>query len=177
MNFWKKCSIYTLIILTASLFFGCKSEKTVVEETPSVSEQTIKKVFMIQTEKGKIKFTVESESVIINESENIADLERPVVKFYDDKGKLALSFVMKKAKVNILTYDINGIGECTIDSVNNGNLKTSDLFYNAKEKLLYGDHDVTIIRSGETVYGKSFKYDVKLDKMIIKDQRTAIEKI
>ncbi|GHT54722.1 hypothetical protein AGMMS50233_03440 [Endomicrobiia bacterium] len=177
MNFWKKCSIYTLITLTASLFFGCKSEKTVVEETPSVSKQTIKKVFVTQTEKGKIKFTVESESVVINESENIAYLKLPVVKFYDDKGKLTLSFVMKKAEVNILTYDINGIGECTIDSVNNGNIQTSDLFYNAKEELLYGDHDVTITRPGETVSGKSFKYDVKLDKMIIKDQRTAIEKI
>ncbi|GHT37821.1 hypothetical protein AGMMS49593_05790 [Endomicrobiia bacterium] len=177
MNFWKKCSIYTLVTLTASLFFCCKSKKTVAEETSSVSEQTIRKVFMTQTEKGKIKITVESESAVINESENVAYLKLPVVKFYDDKGKLTLSFVMEKAKVNILTYDVSGIGKCTIDSVNNGNLQTSDLFYNAKEKLLYGNHDVKIIRSGEIVDGKGFKYDVKLDKMIVKDQRTSIEKI
>jgi LPS export ABC transporter protein LptC len=162
------------MILPISLFFGCKSKKTIAQEAPSTFEQTIEKFFITQTDKGKIKITIESESVIINENENIAYLKHPLVKFYD-KGKYASTLIADEGTINTLTYDIKGMGKCTIDSANNEHLQTSELFYDAKKELLYSDRDVEIIRPGETVRGTSFKSDTKLDKIIIKKQRTIIE--
>jgi LPS export ABC transporter protein LptC len=174
MSFWEKYSIYTLIILIVFLFFGCKSEKTIVEETPPISGQAIEEFSITQTDKGKIKMMMESKSASINESKNIAYLKLPIIKFYD-KGKYVSTLIMEEAEINMLTYDVNGIGKCTVDSANNECLQTSDLSYDAEKELVYSDHDVKIIRPGETVYGTSFKSDIKLDKIIIKNQRTIIE--
>jgi LPS export ABC transporter protein LptC len=164
-----------LVILAISLFFGCKPKKTIAEETQSILEQTIEEFFITQTDKGKIKITIESESVIINEKENIAHLKRPLVKFYD-KGKYTSTLIADEGTINTLTYDINGMGKCTIDTLNNGRLETSELFYDGKKELIYSDRDVEIIRPGEIVRGTSFKSDVKLDKITIKNQKTIIEK-
>jgi LPS export ABC transporter protein LptC len=174
MNFSKKNLACVFVVFSIFLFVeGCKSDKVVIEETPPISERTIEKFSIAQTEDGKLKMMLEAESADIDENENSANLELPEVKFYD-KGKYSSTLVAERAIINLKTYDVKGIGKCVIDTANNEHLETIDLMYNAKKSWLYSDNDVKVKRPGQTIYGKGFNADTKLQKITIKKQRMVI---
>jgi LPS export ABC transporter protein LptC len=174
MNFYKKNFIcVSAIFVLFSLLEGCKSDKVVIEETPPMTERTIEKFSIAQTEEGKLKMMLEAESADIDEDENTANLELPEVKFYD-KGEYSSTLVAERAIINLKTYDVRGIGKCVICTANDEHLETTDLMYNAKDRLLYSDNDVKVKRPGQTIYGKGFNADTKLQKVTIKKQRMVI---
>ncbi|MDR2437578.1 MAG: LPS export ABC transporter periplasmic protein LptC [Endomicrobium sp.] len=174
MNFYKKNFVCLFVVFSIFSFLeGCKPDKVVIEETPPISERTIEKFSIAQTEDGKLKMMLEAESADIDENENSANLELPEVKFYD-KGKYSSTLVAERAIINLKTYDVKGIGKCVIDTANNERLETTDLMYNAKRSWLYSDNDVKVKRPGQTIYGKGFNADTKLQKITIKKQRMVI---
>ncbi|MCA6071409.1 MAG: LPS export ABC transporter periplasmic protein LptC [Endomicrobium sp.] len=173
MNLFRRYNIYALIMFSIP-FFGCTTEKSVIEETSPISEQAIEKFTITQTDEGKLKMILESESAIIDESKSIAQLKLPVIEFYD-KGEYVSTLVTESAVMNMETCDVRGIGKCNIDNTKNEHLQTTNLMYDAKKELVYSDHDVKITRPNETVYGTSFEADTKLDNIIIKNQRTVLE--
>jgi LPS export ABC transporter protein LptC len=167
-------AIIIILFLSVFTFYICPPKKITLEEAPSVSEQTIQKFTITETHKGKLGMILKAESAIVNESENIAYLKLPIIKFYD-KGNYISTFVAEGADINMDTYDIKGNGKCTVSSANDEYLQTENLTYNAEEGLIYSDNNVKIIRPSETVYGTSFKSDTKLNKIIIKNQRVLID--
>jgi 3-deoxy-D-manno-octulosonate 8-phosphate phosphatase (KDO 8-P phosphatase) len=178
MNFSKRYVIWFVIIIILFLsvftFFIHSANKPTVEETLPISEQAIEEFTITETHDGKLGMILKAESAIINESENIAHLKLPIIKFYD-KGRYISTFVAESADINMDTYDINGNGKCTVNSANNEYLQTENLIYNAKKELIYSDNNVKITRPSETVYGTSLKSDIKLDKIVIKNQRILID--
>ncbi|MDR0723747.1 MAG: LPS export ABC transporter periplasmic protein LptC [Endomicrobium sp.] len=177
MNSLKKVRLILLFVSCFScVFFGCREKKIVVEETPPISEQTIEKFTITQTNDGKLKMILEAESAIINEENQIASLKLPIIRFYDN-GKYVSTLVTEKAKINMETYDIKGVGRCTIDTADNEQLKTTDLMYEASKELIYSNKDIEITKPDQKIYGTSFESDVKLDNIVIKNQRTVIDKI
>jgi LPS export ABC transporter protein LptC len=176
MNNLKKNKLILLLIsFVLGLFFGCREKKVIIEETPPPSEQAIEKFTITQTSDGKLKMILEAESAIINEENQIASLKLPIVKFYNN-GEYVSTLVSEEAKINMETYDIEGIGRCSIDTAINERLKTIDLMYDASKELIYSDKDVEIIKPDQKIYGASFQSDVKLDNIVIKSQRTVIDK-
>jgi LPS export ABC transporter protein LptC len=178
MNFSKRYIIWFVIIIILFLsvftFFICSAKKTAVEETLLVSEQTIEEFTITETREGKLEMILKAESAVVNESENIAHLKLPVIKFYD-KGSYISTFVAESADINMDTYDIKGNGKCTVNSANNEYLQTENLVYDAKEELIYSNNNVKITRPSGIIYGTSFRSDTKLDKIIIKNQRILID--
>jgi LPS export ABC transporter protein LptC len=178
MNFSKRYVIWFAIIIilffSAFMFFICSTKKTTVEETLPTSEQTIEEFTITETHGGKLGMILKAKSGIVNESENIAHLKLPIIKFYD-KGSYVSTFVAESADINMDTYDIKGNGKCTVNSANNEYLQTENLIYNAKKELIYSDNNVKITRPSETMHGTSFESDTKLDKIIIKNQRILID--
>jgi Uncharacterized protein conserved in bacteria len=165
-----------LALLAVVLFFsGCKQEKTVIEETPPMEEQAVEKFTITETESGKLKMILESESAVINDEKKRAHLKLPRVKFYRE-GEYVSTLVTESATINLETYDVDGHGKCTVDTANNEHLQTTDLKYNAKEDKVFSKNDVKITRRGETVYGEAFEADTKLEKIIIKKQRVILDK-
>jgi LPS export ABC transporter protein LptC len=164
-------SLITIIFVLAN----CKNEKIVIEETPHTPEQFIEKFSITQTNSGKLKMILEAETAIINENENNVSLKHPEIKFYD-KGEYVSMLTADTALINMETYDIKCAGICTIDGVNNDSLYTTDLIYDAQKELIYSNNDVKITKPNETIYGTSFESDNKLDKIIIKNQRTILDK-
>jgi LPS export ABC transporter protein LptC len=167
---------FVFILFTFCIFFGCKEKKVIIEETPPISEQTIEKFTVTQTREGKLKMILEAESATINEENQIANLKLPIIKFYNN-GEYVSTLVAEKAKINMETYDIEGFGECTIDTAYNEQLQTTDLMYNASEELIYSTQDVKITKPGQKIYGTSFQSDTKLDDIVIKNQRTEIDQV
>ncbi|GHT09141.1 hypothetical protein AGMMS49532_06220 [Endomicrobiia bacterium] len=178
MNFSKRYVIWFLMIIILFLsvfrFFICSAKKTAIEETLPIAEQIIEEFTITETHEGKLGMILKAESAIVNESENIAHLKLPVIKFYD-KGSYISTFVAESADINMDTYDIKGNGKCTVNSANNEYLQTESLIYNAKEELIYSNNNVKITRPSGTVCGTSFRSDTKLDKIVIKNQRILID--
>lgn len=170
----KKTKFYIILFASLFIFFGCKSEKTVIEETPPMSEQAVEKFTITETELGNLKMILESESAIIDEEKKIAVLKLPRVKFYQE-GEYVSTLVTENAEIDLVTYNVIGHGKCTVDTANNEHLQTTNLHYNAEKSIVYSNTDVKVTRPGETVYGKGFEADTKLEKIVIKKQRVIIE--
>ena len=165
---------FTALVCALALF-GCKAEKTVIEETPPMAEQAVEKFTITETEAGKLKMILESESAVINDEKKTAVLRLPRVKFYKD-GDYVSTLVTESATINLNTYDVAGHGKCTVDTVKNEHLQTTDLQYDAKKEIVFSKNDVKLTRQDETIYGKGFESDTKLEKIIIKKQRVELNK-
>ncbi|MDR0618220.1 MAG: LPS export ABC transporter periplasmic protein LptC [Endomicrobium sp.] len=177
MSDLKKVKLNLVFIsLIFIILFGCKEKKIIIDETPPISEQAIEKFTITQTNEGKLKMILEAESATINEETQIANLKLPIVKFYNNGG-YASTLVAERAKINMETYDIQGVGKCTIDTIDNEQLQTTDLMYDASKELIYSNRDIVITNPGQKIYGTSFHSDTKLDNIIIKDQRTVIDEV
>ena len=171
-----KITVFAFTAFAAVLLLSsCKTEKSVIEETPPMAEQAIEKFTITETEKGKLKMILESESAIINEEKQVAHLKLPRVKFYKE-GEYVSTLITESADIHLETYDIYGHGKCTVDTANNEHLQTTDLRYDAKKETVYSKNDVKMIRQGETVFGKGFEADTKLEKIIIKNQKVILDK-
>lgn len=165
---------FCLIVFMVFFLFGCKAERTIIEEMPPMAEQAVEKFTITETEFGKLKMVLESESAIIDEEKKVANLRLPILKFYQD-GNYVSTLVTESADIDLETYDIKGNGKCTVDTVNNEYLQTTDLRYNAAKGLVFSNNNVKITRPQETVYGSGFEADTKLEKIIIKKQRVILE--
>ncbi len=164
--------------MIAALIFvsGCKNEKTIIEETPPMAEQAVEKFTITETDMGKLKMVLESESAIINDEKKKAYLRLPRVKFYQE-GEYVSTLVTEDAEINLETYDVIGYGKCTVDTANGEHLQTTNLKYNAKKDIVFSNTDVKVTRHGETVYGKGFEADTKLENIIVKKQRIILDKV
>ncbi|MCL2144931.1 MAG: LPS export ABC transporter periplasmic protein LptC [Endomicrobia bacterium] len=170
-----KIVLFVFTALLSVSAFGCKAEKTVIEEMPPMPEQVVEKFTITETESGKLKMVLESESAVINDEKKNAVLKLPRVKFYKD-GEYVSTLVTESATINLDTYDVDCHGKCTVDTANNEHLQTTDLRYNAKKDTVFSENDVKLTRQDEIVYGKGFEADTKLEKIIIKKQRVELLK-
>ena len=141
---------FCIIIISAFVFcLGCKQEKTIIEETPPMAEQAVEKFVITETEEGKLKMVLESESAVIDDDKKTAVLKLPIVKFYK-KGEYVSTLVTESATINLETYDVFGHGKCSVDTANNEHLQTTDLQYNAKKDIVFSKKDVKLARQDET---------------------------
>jgi LPS export ABC transporter protein LptC len=140
-----------------------------------MAEQAVEKFTITETEFGKLKMVLESESAVIDDVKKTAYLRLPRVKFYN-KGNYASTLITENAEINLETYDVIGHGKCTVDTSDNEHLRTTELYYDAKKEIVYSKNDVVVQRPGETVYGKGFEADTKLDKITIRNQKVILDK-
>jgi LPS export ABC transporter protein LptC len=167
------CGCISFVLLMLVILPGCRQERTIIEETPPMAEQAVEKFVITETEEGKLKMVLESESAVIDEEKKRALLKLPRVKFYE-KGEYVSTLITESATINLDTYDVICHGKCTVDTANNEHLQTTDLQYNAKKDIVFSKNDVKLTRREEVVYGKGFEADTKLDKIIIKKQRAEL---
>jgi LPS export ABC transporter protein LptC len=170
----KKYKILSFVFAALFVASACKSEKTVIEETPPIPEQAVEQFTITETEKGKLKMILESESAVINEEKQTAVLQLPRVKFYKE-GQYVSTLIAEKAEINLDTYDVFGKGKCTVETANSEYLQTTDLSYNAKKELVYSVNDVKITTKSEIITGKGFESDTKLEKAVIKKQKVIFD--
>ncbi|MDR2426700.1 MAG: LPS export ABC transporter periplasmic protein LptC [Endomicrobium sp.] len=171
----RKIKFYAAVFAVFILCFGCRQEKTVIEKTPLMVEQLVEQFTITETEEGKLKMVLESDSAIINEEKKEAVLKLPKIKFYKN-GEYVSTLVTESAAIDLDTYDVLGYGKCTVDSANNEHLQTTDLQYNAKKNVVFSNNNVKLTRRNEIVYGKGFEADTNLEKIIIKKQRVELNK-
>ena len=165
-----RLAVFILLALMA-----CGRDKTVIEETPPIGEHAIERFTVTETEGGKLKMTLESEAALIDENINIARIKLPVAKFYKE-GAYASTLIMESAEIDLETYNVRGIGKCSIDTAEAERLETTDLRYDAAKQKISSSNNVKIIRTDETVYGTAFEADTNLENIIIENQRVIINR-
>lgn len=173
----KKIVFFIIFMLLSFSFFACNNnedESNIIEETPPTTEQTIEKFVITETKDGKINTVLEAESAVIDENKKMVYLMLPKVKFYQD-GKFMSILISETGEINLENNNIKALGKCTLDTVENEHLQTRDVSYDAATKIISSDNDIKITRKTETIYGKGFKSDVDLNKIIIKKQRVLID--
>ncbi|MDR2772666.1 MAG: LPS export ABC transporter periplasmic protein LptC [Elusimicrobiota bacterium] len=163
------------VIIPITFLLGCGGADKVIDETPPIGEHAIEKFTITETEGGKLKMIMESESATINENMSIAKINVPIVKFYKD-GEYTSTLVMEKADIDLDTYDVKGYGRCVVDTAENERLQTTDLQYDAKTKTVFSKNPVRIERKGETIDGTSFRADTNLENIVIENQKIVIER-
>ena len=132
--------------------------------------QTIENFVVTETKDGKIKTVLNSDIAVIKESENVAFLTKPVVKFYDD-GKYSATLTARTGQISLDTNNVRTIGECTVVTANGEVLETKDVNYDHIKERVSSDSDIKITKGKDVIYGKGFESDTKLNNIIIKNQR------
>ncbi|MDR2665908.1 MAG: LPS export ABC transporter periplasmic protein LptC [Endomicrobium sp.] len=172
--FYKNYNILPVVIIFSIFLFSCyKPERVIVEKNLPTYDQKVEEFVVTRLYKGKVNMIVEGKSAIID-AKNIAYLDNPLIRFYDE-GKYVSNLIAESIMVNMETYDVKCSGECVMNTINSENLQTTNLMYDAKNNLIYSDNDVKFIKPGETVYGTGFKSDIKLNDIVIKNQKVLID--
>ncbi|MDR3071462.1 MAG: LPS export ABC transporter periplasmic protein LptC [Endomicrobium sp.] len=153
---------------------GCKTEKAPVGRVRRGFNQIIEKFTIVQTSKGKLKIILEAESAIMDGDKGVAHAKFVKAKIYDN-GKFASMLTAEVANIDMVTNDVYCAGKCVLDSANNEHLETTDLMYSAGKDLIYSNNSVKITRSGEILYGTSFRSNTKLDKITVENQKTVLK--
>jgi len=173
--FYKNCSMLLVIIMfSVFLLPSCKSKVTIVEENLPAYDQKVEEFVVTRLFRGKISMTLEGKSAVIDTKKSIADLDHPVIKFYDE-GNYVSDLITESARINTETYDVKCNGKCLVKTINGESLQTTNLTYNSGDNLVYSNNNVKFTKPGEVVYGKGFESDIRLNNIVIRNQRILID--
>ena len=161
-----------VIFLCMFVFPSCMRDFNYNQKSATV--QTIENFVVTETQNGKIKTVLQSDMAVIKESEQVAFLTQPVVKFYDN-GKYSATLNAKTGQINLDTNNVKAIGECKVITANGEVLETSDVNYDHIKEKIYSDSNIKIIKDKDVIYGKGFESDTKLKNIVIKNQRIIID--
>lgn len=162
----------SLILLCVFLFSSCMRDFNYNRKSATV--QTIENFVITETQNGKIKTVLNSNIAIIKESEQVAFLTEPVVKFYDN-GKYSATLTAKTGQISLDTNNVKALGECKVVTANGEVLETKDANYDHVKEKVYSDSDIKITKGKDVIYGKGFESDTKLNNIVIKNQRIILD--
>lgn len=168
-----KNKIFISVILLCMLVFpSCMRDFNYSKKAATV--QTIENFVITETQNGKIKTVLQSDMAVIKESEQVAFLTQPVVKFYDN-GKYSATLTAKTGQINLDTNNVKALGECTVSTATGEVLETKDVDYDHIKEKIYSDSDIKITKDKDVIYGKGFESDTKLKNIVIKNQRIILD--
>lgn len=160
------------ILLCMFLFPSCMRDFNYSKQSATV--QTIENFVITETKGGKIKTVLNSNIAVIKESEHVAFLTEPIVKFYDN-GKYNATLTAKTGQIDLETNNVKAIGECKVVTANGEILETEDVNYDHMKEKVYSDSNIKITKGKDIIYGKGFESDTKLNNIIIKNQRIILD--
>jgi len=161
-------------VIFLSMFFisSCMQDFNYNQKIATV--QTIENFVVTEMQGGQIKTVLNSDMAVIKESEQVAFLTNPTVKFYDN-GKYSATLTAKTGQISLDTNNVKAIGECKVVTVKNEILETSDVVYDHIKEKVYSDNDIKITKDNDVIFGKGFESDTKLKNIVIKNQRIIID--
>jgi LPS export ABC transporter protein LptC len=161
------------------VFYSYKTStktKNVTVSTATVGISHIIKNFFTIQDVEKVKIILKAVSAVVNKNNKNINLKLLTLKFHDN-DKYVLTLTAEEANINTMTYDVLGVGKCSLDTASGEHLETINLNYDAKKKIIYSNNNIKIIKSNEIIYGTSFKSDIKFNKIVIKNQKVIFNKV
>ncbi len=164
-----------ILILFLCFFSGCKKEKKIkpklpvgekIEDVPSFIMQGFK---LKTTEDGKAKIEIVSKAAQIFEMKKKAYAQFVTVKFFEEDGKISVLYG-DKAEIDTVTNAIQMNGNVVLNASNGIVLKTQKLFWDDKEKKIFSDVEVEIIKDKNRIKGIGFESDSGLKNIKLKNK-------
>lgn len=169
----KKISAIFIIML---LFFtGCGKEKKVKINLPANEKIENIPSFVMQgfllksTENGKTKFEIYSKTAQIFELKKEAYAQTVEAKIFEDDGKISI-LKGDRAIINTETNSVEINGNVVLNGSSGIVLKTEKLFWDDKNKKIFSDEEVTIIKKNNVIKGIGFESDSALKNIKLKNK-------
>ncbi len=170
----KKFLIIILILLLC-FFGGCQKEKKIKPKLPigenieDIPNFIIEGFKLKSTENGKLKVEIISKAAQIFEMKKKAFAQFVTVKFFEDDGKISVLYG-DRAEINTETNAIQVIDNVVLNASNGIILKTNKLFWDDREKKIYSDAEVEIIKDKNHIKGVGFESDAGLKNIKLKNK-------
>lgn len=170
----KKILIVSLILIFC-FFSGCQKERKIkprlpvgekIEDIPNFIIEGFK---LKSTEEGKVKMEVVSKAAQIFEMKKKAYAQYVTVKFYEEEGKISVLYG-DRAEINTETNAIQINDNVVLNASNGIVLKTDKLFWDDREKKIYSDAEVEIIKDKNRIKGTGFESDPGLKNIKLKNK-------
>ncbi|OGS20873.1 MAG: LPS export ABC transporter periplasmic protein LptC [Elusimicrobia bacterium RIFOXYA2_FULL_39_19] len=142
----------------------------------SGSEQILKDFVAFESEKGVKQWTLKSAEAVINDSQKNVQLKAFTVDFYDKDG-ITIKSVLKAdaGRMDTSKNDFYTKGRTTMKSTVDGLLESTDLYYKAQTKLIYGDSYVKLTRKDSVIEGSGFEATPDFSSVIIKENTVDVK--
>ncbi|MCX7697918.1 MAG: LPS export ABC transporter periplasmic protein LptC [Candidatus Goldbacteria bacterium] len=166
-----------IIFLSLVLCFlsACQKEKKIKPKLPvgenieDIPNFIIEDFKLKSTEDGKIKMEIISKAAQIFEMKKKAKAQFVTVKFFEEDGKISVLYG-DRAEINTETNAIQMNDNVVLKASNGIILKTNKLFWDDKEKKIFSDAEVEIIKDKNRIKGIGFESDSGLKNIKLKNK-------
>jgi LPS export ABC transporter protein LptC len=166
LNWYRIKSIAALFTGAAILFLGCKKNNieeikaiTSVETLPMQEARNFKSLF---TDSGKVRFSIKAPLLLRFENDGRDYIEFPngleLVKF-DQNNKVISSITANYARQYVAEQKWEAKNNVIATNANGDTLKTEVLYWEEKEKKIYTNEFVRIIRADQNFTGTGMTAD------------------
>jgi LPS export ABC transporter protein LptC len=181
LNWCQKKSIAALIIWAAILFYGCKKNNieqikaiASVETLPMLEAKNFKSLF---TDSGKVRFSIKAPLLLRFETDGQDYSEFPnglELTKYDENNKVISSITANYARQYLSEQKWEAKNNVIATNANGDTLKTEVLYWEEKEKKIYTNEYVKIIRADQQFTGTGMTSDQNMQNWKITNPKGII---
>ncbi|MGQ9678337.1 MAG: LPS export ABC transporter periplasmic protein LptC [bacterium] len=158
--------VLTGFVIVVLVFGGC-DEASIPNLTESLPNQVVLGFILHESASGQRRYTLIAEEAIVREKEGRIDVQRPLVTFFDDLGKVYSTLRAGEGVILIRTEDLIARGNVVIQTAESTVLFTDSLVWNNSRQLVLTDAGVTIESPKGQVVGQGLVADPGLNKIEI----------
>ncbi len=173
-------SVYLAILCSAGLFglSACRNpdaEAKVSDNAAKTPSQVLKNFEMNDVTNGIKTMRLVSIEGRIYETENVADVDQPLIYFYK-QGKESSRLKAPMGRVKMDTHDVDAWGGVTVVSSDSSTLTTERLRYDPKAQKIYSDDPVHLEKTDSITDGIGLVTDPGLKTVKIGHQKVRFKR-
>jgi len=166
-----------VILLGIAMLFSCENKMSEIDKLTSKEINTdnhISDLDMIYTDSGIVKLRLKAPIAIIHEDKKEPFKEFPEgieVFFFKDRDTIVENYLKANYAINHEKKDLTEVrGDVIVINDKGDTLRTEQLFWNSKKKIIYSDELVRIIQKNQVIIGEGgFEADENFNYYSIKN--------
>ncbi len=170
---------YEASVIAAGLFLcACRPSSPEANAAPALADpptQVLKGFEMNDMQNSLKAMTLVSPEARIYDSEQVADVDQPVLFFYKE-GQLSSRLVAPHGRVRTDTHEVETWGGVTIVSTDSSTLTTERLRYDPKTQMISSSDTVHLEKPDSVTEGIGLETDPGLQKVRIGRQKVRFKK-
>jgi LPS export ABC transporter protein LptC len=166
---WLALSVVLLVLASCSR----KASEDVSPASEGAPDEVFSEFVTQESDSGKVKWRLTAPEASKFNEKKLITLEKPVIRFYDDKGELETTLTSEKGKFFEDSQDMLAFGNVVVKSVSGDVLETDSLFWiNAQGKIISNSF-VKLTKGNDVITGVGLECDYNLSAVNIKKNVSA----
>ncbi len=166
-----RLQIKHLVFLTALiLLFACTKETSqdIQDENQDAPDEVFFDFVTQETDSGRAKWKLTAPKASKFNTKNLVVLEKPVIRFFDEEGKLQTTLTSDNGELYKESQDMLAYGHVLVRSVSGDFLETDSLYWMDAKSKIRSDSFVKLTRGNDIVTGIGMECNYKLSAVKIK---------